>query len=164
MAALKNRRHERFAQLLAALKPSHEAYLDAGYPQGSSYKANARRLAQDEGVIARVAEIQERVAEYTALDAAWIKQRVARIADVEIACEDVRASDVIAASHLLAKMTPGAIVPTKVEASGADGDAIEVNVDARSLARTILGIIREASADAPPDAQPDMDTETEPQE
>jgi phage terminase small subunit len=163
MSVLGNPRYERAAQVLASGGSAETAAAAAGYnTKGTSFKPNARRLIQRPDIRARVAELQGQIAAAMVIDAAWIRTRVARIADVKVDPEDIGASDVIAASRLLAQMTPGAIVPTKVEASGADGDPIEVNMDARSLARTILGIIREASADAPPEA--DTDTETEPQE
>jgi hypothetical protein len=162
MAALRDRRHEKVAQLLAVMTPYEQASREAGYKDGSSFRDNARKRAQRPDIKARVAELQAKEADLISINAEWIRRNAAQVAGVEVAVKDIRASDKIAALHLLAKMTPGAIVPTKVEASGADGDAIEVNMDARSLARTILGIIREASADAPPEAG--TDTETEPQE
>jgi hypothetical protein len=50
-------KYERFAQLVFAGKPAHEAFLEIGHPKGTSYKANARRLSHHPKVKAAVARM-----------------------------------------------------------------------------------------------------------
>jgi phage terminase small subunit len=59
MAALKNGKHELFAQGLAKGKSQAEAYEDAGYAPS---EPNASRLTRNDKVRARVLELQERAA------------------------------------------------------------------------------------------------------
>lgn len=59
MPALKNARHERFAQELAKGASQAEAYAAAGYTPS---EPNASRLTRNDKVAARVAEIQSRAA------------------------------------------------------------------------------------------------------
>jgi len=59
MGALKNARHELFAQALAKGKPANQAYVEAGY---SYSEPNASRLTRNEKVQARVAEIKGKAA------------------------------------------------------------------------------------------------------
>jgi phage terminase small subunit len=54
---LKNAKHERFAQGLAAGMSQADAYQDAGY---KLHRGNASTLAQDKNIIERVAELLER--------------------------------------------------------------------------------------------------------
>lgn len=61
MPALKNARHERFVQELAKGKSQMEAYRLAGY-SAETAESNAHRLMGNEGVRARLAELQERSA------------------------------------------------------------------------------------------------------
>lgn len=57
MPALKNPRHERFAQELAKGRTQEQAYEAAGYRPS---RPNACKLAADHNILQRVAEIQER--------------------------------------------------------------------------------------------------------
>jgi phage terminase small subunit len=114
-------KYERFAQLVFSGVPEHEAFLQVGYPKGSSYKANARRLCHHPKVKARVKELQSQAAACMVIDAAWLLGKVTRIAGYEIDTRHLKASDVIAAMALLAKMLPGALVPNQVQLGG-DGD------------------------------------------
>lgn len=59
MPALKNAKHERFAQELAKGETADAAYENAGY---SPNRGNATRLKANESVAARVAEIQGKAA------------------------------------------------------------------------------------------------------
>lgn len=59
MGALSNPRHERFAQELAKGKSATEAQTEAGY---SANRGNASTLANDQNILKRVAELQERSA------------------------------------------------------------------------------------------------------
>jgi phage terminase small subunit len=79
MPALRNARHERFAQELSKGKSQTEAYEQAGYRPSRSAAA---RLAADVNICARVSEIAERVAVRTELTVAAVTDRLLRIADV----------------------------------------------------------------------------------
>lgn len=79
MPALKNARHERFAQELAKGKSQTEAYELAGYKPSRSA---ATRLAADVSICERLSEMQEKVAEKTELTVAAITARLLCIADV----------------------------------------------------------------------------------
>lgn len=59
MGALKNARHELFAQALAKGKPASEAYVDAGYAVS---RPAASRLSTNVNIQNRVAEIQGKAA------------------------------------------------------------------------------------------------------
>lgn len=59
MPVLPNPRHESFAQALAKGKTADEAYALAGYKPN---RGNATRLKANESVVARVSELQQKVA------------------------------------------------------------------------------------------------------
>ncbi len=122
MPLIRNPKHEKVAQLLASLKSPEEAAREAGYPNGTSFKANARRLSHHPAIRERVTELQTTEADLVTVDVAWIKRKTAEVAGVEIAPSDVKASDKIAALNLLAKMTPGALVPQTLGIAGQDGE------------------------------------------
>lgn len=122
MAALANRRHERVAQCLAAMKSAEQASAEAGYPRNSSFAANARKRACYPHIKERVAELQGQQAACMVIDAAWLQGKVARLAGYEIDLKHVKASDVISAAALLAKMLPGALVPQKVAPTDPGGN------------------------------------------
>lgn len=125
MAAMKDRRHERVAELLSAMKTPEQASAEAGYDtKAKSFASNARKRACRPDIKARVAELQGQIAACMVIDAAWLRDKMAKIAGTEIADDDIRASDVIAAANLLAKMIPGALAPTKVMPSDADGNQL----------------------------------------
>lgn len=76
MPPLPNARHERFAQELAKGKSATEAYQLAGYkPDGK----NAARLTKNDGVAARVAELQERSAARAEISKAAVLAELAKI-------------------------------------------------------------------------------------
>lgn len=75
---LKNARHERFAQELAKGKTLAQAYVNAGYRPNEK---NAARLKKNEGVAARFAELQERVAKKTVVTVEGITARLLKIAE-----------------------------------------------------------------------------------
>ena len=64
MPILKNGRHERFAQGLAAGKTIDQAYREAGY---AAHRGNASTLRSKQHIRARVAELQSRAAERVVL-------------------------------------------------------------------------------------------------
>lgn len=77
MAALKNTRHERFAQELAKGKSQAEAYELAGY---KASRSAAARLAADVNICERVAALQKGAAERTEITVASITERLLAIA------------------------------------------------------------------------------------
>jgi phage terminase small subunit len=76
MPALKNHKHEWFAQALAKGKSQAEAYADAGY---SPSEPNASRLTRNDKVQTRVAEIQARSAIKTEVTLASLMQEAGEI-------------------------------------------------------------------------------------
>lgn len=122
MGVLPNPKFERVAQELARLKTPEQASEIAGYDAtASSFASNARKRACRSDIKARVAEIQGAEAALSGVDAAWIMAKAAVIGGVKLDPEDIKPNDVIAALNLLAKMTPGALAPTKGELTGKDG-------------------------------------------
>jgi phage terminase small subunit len=79
MPALKNARHERYAQELAKGLSQADAYVQAGYRPSRSAAA---RLAADVNICERVAEIQGRAAVRAEITVADITDRLLKIADV----------------------------------------------------------------------------------
>lgn len=73
MPVLKNPRHERFAQELAAGKSAAEAYELAGYKPN---RGNAASLKQDQSISTRVAELLQERAEMHAQATAEAVQRI----------------------------------------------------------------------------------------
>ena len=72
MSRLLDRRHEHVAQLLFAGKTAEEASRGAGYPDGTSFRANAKKRAGKKDIKARVAELQDRAAEAAEVDKTFI--------------------------------------------------------------------------------------------
>ncbi len=79
MPALKNAKHEKFAQEIAKGASQIDAYVAAGYV---AHEGSASRLRSSAKVAARIAELQERTAKRTEVTAAGITERLMRIADV----------------------------------------------------------------------------------
>jgi len=83
---LKNARHERYAQGRAEGLSVDAAHAAAGYKPN---RGNAARLNANESVKARIAELQARVAEKvterTAIDAAWLLNRLAEESTADVA-------------------------------------------------------------------------------
>ena len=126
MPVIRNPKHEKVAQLLASLKSPEEAAREAGYPEGTSFKANARRLSHHPAIRERVTEHQTTEAALVVVDVAWIKRELAEVAGVKIEPHNIKASDKVSALAQLGKMTPGALVPTQTEMSGPDGLPMQV--------------------------------------
>ena len=96
MPSLKNPRHERFAQELAQGKSQVEAYELAGF---KPHRGNASKLAQEQNILERVAEIQseraeieiqatEKAMEALAIDKQWVMARLVDNATRAAANED----------------------------------------------------------------------------
>lgn len=81
MAAIKNARHEAFAQALAKGKTSDEAYVIAGYTEN---RGNAARLKANEHILSRVAELSEKAAERAEIDIARTLRELVRIGTADV--------------------------------------------------------------------------------
>lgn len=117
MPALKNAKHERFAQELAKGKNQADAYAEAGYAPSEPH---ASRLASNGKVAARVAEIQERAAIRTEISVASITDRLLKIAAKGEATDEAPMLSVARASLMDAAKLNGLIVD-KGEFTGKDG-------------------------------------------
>lgn len=73
MTMLKNPRHERFAQAIAAGKSAADAYTEAGYAESRSA---ASRLSTNVNISTRVAELQSRVTDGVVITRQWVLERL----------------------------------------------------------------------------------------
>lgn len=78
MPILNNPRHEHFAQALASGKTATQAHAEAGYKKD---RRNAARLTTNDGVRARVAELQSQAAERTVLNRQWVLEGLIEIVE-----------------------------------------------------------------------------------
>jgi hypothetical protein len=99
MPALRNPRHERFAQALFEGKPANAAYAEAGY---SPHDGNCIRLRGNERVQARLEELQAQTARSTAITVESICAELDQANAV--AKERGQASAMVSASALRAKL------------------------------------------------------------
>lgn len=86
MGMLKNSKHERFAQELAAGKTADAAYQEAGY---KANRGNASVLKANQNVLARVQELQGRAVEKVVLTKQWILERLIANAERAMQAEPV---------------------------------------------------------------------------
>lgn len=118
MAALKNAKHELFAQALAKGETATDAYVAAGY---KSHDGNAARMSGNERIRARVAEIQERAAIRTEITVANITERLLAIAKKGEESADAPLLSVARASLMdVAKLNGMIVDKSKVEAEIVD--------------------------------------------
>src|SRR6187549_1328244 len=89
MAALKNARHERFAQLVAGGQTADAAYAEAGYQPN---RHNAAALAREQHISTRVAEILDRAATRVEIDKSWVLGKLKQNAETCLAERRVRTS------------------------------------------------------------------------
>ena len=107
---LRNARHERFAQALAAGKTADEAYQDAGYKPD---RGNASRLTANDSIRRRVEEITTRVAEkaeWTAADRLKMLDQIAKAAldkDPRVAVSAISEANKMQGSYPPAKSEVG---------------------------------------------------------
>lgn len=118
MPALKNARHERFAQGLAKGLSTSEAYVAAGYKENRSC---ASRLATNANIQRRVEELSERIAEKAEWSAAERLQALKRICDAAERGDPRVAVSAIAEANKM----QGSHAPTKQELSGKDGSPLK---------------------------------------
>lgn len=107
MPALKNTRHERFAQELAKGKSQAEAYEIAGYAPS---EPNASRLTRNDKVQERIAELQAGAAKRTEITVAGITDRLLKIAAKGEASSDAPMLSVARASLMDAAKLNGLVV------------------------------------------------------
>lgn len=107
MPALKNARHERFAQELAKGETADAAYAAAGF---KANRGNAVRLKANESVLARAAELKEKAAEKTGLTIEGLTDRLLKIAEKGEKKEDAPMLQLARASIMDAAKLNGMII------------------------------------------------------
>ena len=85
MPALKNPKHERFAQQVSKGNTADAAYVEAGYKEN---RHNAAALARSQHISTRVAEIQERGALRAEVSIATLTADLLRLRDAGEALKD----------------------------------------------------------------------------
>jgi hypothetical protein len=124
MSILVNARHERFAQAIAFGIPSHAAYIEAGYRE---HHNNPYRLRENEGVKARIMEIQADTARRVNLSRADLLGMM--VEDRELARSQGQSAAAIRASELLGRELAGLYV---------DKRHVEINDVGRGLSEPEL--------------------------
>ena len=123
MPALRNPRHERFAQCLFEGKPASTAYVEAGYVFN---EGNSIRLKGNEKVQTRLAELQAQAARTTAITVESICAELDQANAV--AKERGQASAMVSASALRAKLAGLMVERVEVGQPG-DFDKCESSLD-----------------------------------
>jgi hypothetical protein len=155
MPRLENLRHEKFAQMIAFDECSpRTAYVRVGFADTPWSGPNARKLKNSAAVKARVAELVEQDAKESQIKRDWIRHDLLAMMEgrkptriiVNAKGEETKEYDHHAAAAALDRSLGGngVLVATQIN-NEINGD--EVSMDPRSLARTILGIVREANAE-----------------
>ena len=117
---LTNTRREAFAREIAKFKSIYDAARIAGYREGSSFKANAQRLAYCPDVKARIAYLQ-RVSGVTAsIDSAYVQRKLVDLVEAGISKDDIKPADHIRALEMICKVN-GLFAPTKVAPTNPEG-------------------------------------------
>jgi len=117
MTALKNTRHERFAQERAKGKSIDAAYVEAGFKPN---RGNAGRLNTNESVKGRIAELQSKAADRAIVTVEAITARLLDIAAKGEASTDAPLLSVARASLMDAAKLNGLIVE-KRDITSSDG-------------------------------------------
>jgi len=122
MPALKNPKHEKFAQAVALNTPAAQAYRDGWKCSDATAETNGPRLARDAQVTLRIAELREKVAEkadktFNLTKDKWLE----RLHGIATKAEDV--ADFSAATGALREIGKGAAfyAPEEVKHSGTVG-------------------------------------------
>jgi len=133
--ALKNPKHERFAQELAKGKSQSESYAEAGYRPDAGA---ASRLSRNVNVVSRVAELQERAAIRVEVTA----ESLAAELDEAKALAITQGQPAAMVSAIMGKAKLFGIGVEKLEHTGKNGGPIKTEeVGARDrIARRIAGI------------------------
>lgn len=119
MPALKNQKHEKFAQAVALNAPAAQAYRDGWNCSDATAETNGPRLARDAQVALRIAELREKVADRAEKKFDMSKDKwLERLARIAASAEEV--ADFSAATGALREIGKGAghYAPEKVEHSG----------------------------------------------
>lgn len=90
--ALKNQKHEKFAQLVADGASALDAYKKAYHCSMEAAAKNAWRLRENEGVKARVSELQEKAADNTVMSIAEKRRFLAEIKRTPIGLVDEKSA------------------------------------------------------------------------
>jgi phage terminase small subunit len=130
MPALKNTRHERFAQELAKGKSQVEAYGLAGYEPNESH---ASRLVRNGKVASRLAELQDKAATKAELTLADIIAELEQARMVALAAATPQTGSAVAASMGKAKLLGLVVDRSEVE------QTVEVTDARERLARIVSG-------------------------
>jgi hypothetical protein len=117
MGALKNARHERFAQELAKGKSQVDAYAAAGFKPNRSHAA---RLVANGNISARIEELKEKAAEKAAITAADIAKQLDE--DREFARQNTHSGAAVQATMGKAKVL--GLIKDRHEHSGPNGGPI----------------------------------------
>jgi ribonucleotide reductase alpha subunit len=107
MPALKNARHERFAQELAKGAAASHAYAAAGYKPSDQA---ASRMTRNIKVAARIEELKERAAERTVVTVANLTDRLLKIAEKGEASTEAPMLSVARASIMDAAKLNGLVI------------------------------------------------------
>ena len=132
MPALKNAKHERFAQLLAKGSTADDAYSEAGYTPD---RKNAARLTTNDGVRTRLRELQERAAMKVEMTVADIVRQLAEDRDFARECGSAAAA--VSASLGQAKVL-GLVVERQAIGGDPAGAPIRSEVDLSRLSAVQL--------------------------
>lgn len=119
MPALKNPKHEKFAQAVALNTPAAQAYRDGWNCSDATAETNGPRLARDAQVTLRIAELREKVAEKADKTFNMTKDKwLERLHGIATKAEDV--ADFSAATGALREIGKGAAfyAPEKIESEG----------------------------------------------
>lgn len=122
MPALKNTKHEKFAQAVALNTPAAQAYRDGWNCSDATAETNGPRLARDAQVALRIAELREKVAEKADKTFNMTKDKwLERLHGIATKAEDV--ADFSAATGALREIGKGAAfyAPEEVKHSGTVG-------------------------------------------
>lgn len=86
MPVLRNPKHERYAQSMAAGKTATEAMADAGYAD----PRNSTRLTKNEEIRSRIDELQEKAAEKALISRQWVIERLVTNVDRAMQVEEIK--------------------------------------------------------------------------
>ena len=124
MPVLKKPQHEHFAQGIAKGMTQEAAYIAAGYASKGA-EQNACRLISNDKVAARVAELQQAVAERSIWDAARIVDNLARYAEKGERLNEAAGLSVARASMMDVAKLLGLVVDKK-EHAGPGGEPLSI--------------------------------------
>lgn len=122
MAALKNAKHEKFAQEVAKGKSATDAYTAAGY---SGDRTAASRLSTNVNIQARVAELLNKSAERAVITVASITQRLLDIAAKGETSKDAPLLSVARAALMDAAKLNGLVVEKSLSAQTSVEDLLD---------------------------------------